>query len=235
MSQDNGNSSARGRGRPQNPVDPASSPRALLAQELKDLRKACGAPTLRVLATYAGTDFRRLGEAARDCDLPSWPVVESYIQGCWDYAEARQLRPPGGAGNLEPWKQRYREAGGSVPEQPTEEPPLEDQPARQDGGRRPGHLLVAASAAVVLVVFGTLAGVYAAGSDRSPDGHRDGISVAPPTSACGSPAQDEFRSPAATGFGRTAPVVSVQLDGVLSRRRRGHVPGNCLRLAAIPA
>jgi len=128
MSQDNGDSPARGPGRPENPVDPASSPRALLAQELKDLRKACGAPTLRVLATYAGIDYRRLVEAARDCDLPSWPIVESYVRGCWDYVEAQQHRQPPGAGNLEPWKQRYREAGGSVPEQP-EEPPLEDQPA----------------------------------------------------------------------------------------------------------
>ena len=245
MSQDNGESSARGPGRPENPVDPASSPRALLAQELKDLRKACGAPTLRVLATYAGTDYRRLGEAARDCDLPSWPIVESYIQGCWDYFEAQQHRPPPGVGNLEPWKQRYREAGGSVPEQPA----LNDQPARQDSGRRqPALLLVAAAAAVVLLVSGTLAGVYTARSDRAPGGHRDRISVAPPTSACGSPAQDEFRSPAATDFGRGTSVISVHLDGVsaaviegtyrgtayawLESRPDGHRAGVQLRWAA---
>ena len=249
MSQDNGDSSARGPGRPENPVDPASGPRALLAQELKDLRKACGAPTLRVLATYAGTDYRRLGEAARDCGLPSWAIVESYVRGCWDYFEAQKHSPPPGAGNMEPWKQRYREAGGSVPEQPPEEPPLEDQPARQDSGRRqPGRLLATAAAAVVLLVSGVLVDVYVVGSDRSPGGHRDRVSVAPHNSACGSPAQDELRSPAAIDFGRTASVVSVHLDGVsasviegmhqgiayawLESRPDGHRAGVQLRWAA---
>jgi hypothetical protein len=248
MSQDNGESPARRPGRPQNPVDPASSPRALLAQELRDLRKACGVPTLRVLETYAGTGHRRLGEAARDCDLPSWPIVESYIQGCWDYFEAQQHHPPSGAGNLELWKQRYRQAGGSLPEQPPEDPPLENQPARQASGRRPGRLLVAAAAAVALLVSGVLACVYAVGSGRSSGGHRDRISVASPTSACGSPAQDELRSPAATGFGRTASVVSVHLDGIsaaviegtyqgtayawLESRPDGHRAGVQLRWAA---
>ena len=95
---------------------------------------------------------------------------------------------------------------------------------------------------------GALAGVYATGSDRSPGGHRDRISVAPPTSACGFPAQDDFRSPAATDFGRTASVVSVHLDGVsaaviegtyqgtayawLESRPDGHRAGIQLRWAA---
>ena len=236
MSQDNGDSSARGPGRPENPVDPASGPRALLAQGLKDLRKACGAPTLRVLATYAGTDYRRLGEAARDCGLPSWAIVESYVRGCWDYFEAQQHRPPPGAGNMEPWKQRYREAGGSVPEQPPEEPPLEDQPARQDSGRRqPGRLLAAAAAAVVLLVSGVLADVYVVGSDRSPGGHRDRVLGS--TTYLGLRFSGPGRAPV-PGGDRLRPHRICRLGP--SRRRlglchRGHAPGNRLRLAGVPA
>ena len=114
--------------------------------------------------------------------------------------------------------------------------------------RQPVRLLVAAAAGVVLLVSGVLVGVYAVGSDQSPGGHRDRISVAPPTLACGPPAQDEFRSPAATDFSRTASVVSVHLDGVsaavikgtyqgtayawLESRPTGHRAGVQLRWAA---
>jgi hypothetical protein len=101
-------------GRPEKPLDPASSPRARLAEELRELRRRCGVPTLRILANYAHVDQRRLGEASGDGTLPSWQVVESYVRGCWYYFESEQHSLFPGAGDLERWRRLYREAGGHL-------------------------------------------------------------------------------------------------------------------------
>ncbi len=193
MSSEKNGEPVRRVGRPEKPLDPGAGPRAHLAQELRDLRQACGVPTLRVLAAYAHTDHRRLGEAARDGSLPSWQVVEGYVRGCWDYFERKHHGPFADADDLAHWQALYRGAGGTLPEESRPEstgrelmpgllpdsgalePPAADlPPARpvalplppRSGRRRPVRLVVGAAAGLVLLMLGALAGVYAGISQR---------------------------------------------------------------------
>ncbi|MFD4370097.1 hypothetical protein [Streptomyces sp. NPDC058486] len=84
-------------GRQEAPIDPAGGPLARFAIELRRLRKECGSPTYRELATwsakvgsaYSDTTF---SIAARGQTRPSLPVVLAYVQACLAYAKADEQR-----------------------------------------------------------------------------------------------------------------------------------------------
>jgi hypothetical protein len=107
-------------GRPQKRIDPRDGPVAVLAQELRDLRDACGCPPYRTLARqqYAGTAHQRLADAARGEALPPWAVVEAYVRGCRAYHlhKHKGEPPPDSAGDLAPWRELYRKASGEIPD-----------------------------------------------------------------------------------------------------------------------
>src|SRR3954452_15146586 len=91
-------------GRPQKRIDPRDGPVAVLAQELRDLRDACGCPPYRTLARqqYAGTAHQRLADAARGDCLAPWAVVEAYVRGCRAYHVHKHKGepPPDSTGDL---------------------------------------------------------------------------------------------------------------------------------------
>jgi hypothetical protein len=183
---------ARRVGRPEKPLDPASGPRARLAWELRELREACYVPTFKVLEGYAGVDQRRLSDAARDGSLPSWHVVERYVRGCWDYLENAHGRPLSGAGDLDRWRQLYREAGGRlrtdrradgasrsllpvVPDRAVLVPlatslrPAALPHAPLGSHRRRGRLAFRIAAGLALLIAGMIAGIYAGTSQQRHD------------------------------------------------------------------
>lgn len=119
MSGEETGKSSREPGRPQKPVDLDGGPLAFLAQELRNLREACGNPTYGTLEKYAciprerlveaaargerlpswsvadgyaRVPRQRLAEAASGKQLPSWLVVEGYARGCWAYYQNYQNR-----------------------------------------------------------------------------------------------------------------------------------------------
>jgi hypothetical protein len=116
MSSDNAGRSSREPGRPQKQLHPEEGPLPALAQALRDLREACGYPAYRTLQKYAGISHQRLAEAARGERLPAWPVVEGYVHGCWAYHQHKNQPPLDSTGDLTPWQQLYRDAGGALPE-----------------------------------------------------------------------------------------------------------------------
>ncbi|MFJ9576142.1 hypothetical protein ACIRQF_07060 [Streptomyces sp. NPDC101191] len=84
-------------GRQEARIDPAEGPLAVFAIELRQLRKECGSPAYRELATwsakvgsaYSDTTF---SIAARGQTQPSLPVVLAYVQACLTYAKADEQR-----------------------------------------------------------------------------------------------------------------------------------------------
>lgn len=94
-------------GRPERPLDPASGPVARLAHELRELRKAAGAPSYRRMAEVAGFSATALSQAAAGARLPSLAVVQGYVRACG-----------GDPGEWEPrWKEAEAEAAGAVREE----------------------------------------------------------------------------------------------------------------------
>lgn len=117
MSLEKAAASSRRAGRPRKRLDPDGGPRAILAQELRDLLDACGCPTFRILETHANVPHRRLAEAAGDVQLPPWDVIEGYVQGCSAFCENEHGHPLKDAGDMSRWQQLYRDAGGTLPEE----------------------------------------------------------------------------------------------------------------------
>jgi hypothetical protein len=130
MASGNAGTSPREPGRPQKPVDPGDGPLSALVQALRDLREECGNPTYRTLQRYAGISHQRLAEAARGDQIPSWSVVEGYVNGCRLYRQDKRGGQSrlSGAEDLAQWRQLYRDAGGNSPEErPAANRPAPDQ------------------------------------------------------------------------------------------------------------
>lgn len=99
-------------GRQESSIDPTHGPQALFAQRLRDLRKACGSPTYRELASWTrkiGTPYSdtTLSSAARGHELPSWDVTSAFVRACLSYAKTsgEQIEA-----DVDTWASRWRNA-----------------------------------------------------------------------------------------------------------------------------
>ncbi|WP_416985619.1 hypothetical protein [Streptomyces sp. T028] len=100
-------------GRPERPLDPEAGPVHRLAHELRELRKAAGAPSYRTMAKTAGFSATTLSQAAAGERLPSLAVLQGYVRACggdpgewearWKDAEAEPAEAPAaGEGDATP-------------------------------------------------------------------------------------------------------------------------------------
>jgi hypothetical protein len=253
MPLDKAGKKSREPGRPQKRVNPEDGPLPFLAQALRDLREACGNPAYRTMQARTGVPHQRLAEAARGEQLPAWAVVEGYIKGCEAYYQRKHGdEPPGGtAAELTRWRQLYRDAGGTFPEeQPGRDaakPTLNPAPAHAlarrarsgrtrllqviSPGRRPGRSSIQIGAAVTSTVLVTgaavMLGLWPGHARPSPvtgsvtAASDAGTVVAASGHACGNAFSDGFRSPATTMFSDITAVGMLSLDGLSASLMEG--------------
>ncbi|WP_435281276.1 nSTAND1 domain-containing NTPase [Streptomyces koelreuteriae] len=69
-------------GRPERPLNPDAGPVQRFAHELRELRRAAGGPSYRVMAVAAGFSATTLAQAAAGERLPSLAVVQGYVRAC---------------------------------------------------------------------------------------------------------------------------------------------------------
>ncbi|MFJ8113711.1 hypothetical protein [Streptomyces sp. NPDC096132] len=91
-------------GRPERPLDPGAGPVQRLAHDLRELRRAVGAPSYRAMAKTAGCSATTLSQAAAGERLPSLAALRGYVRACegdpgewearWKDAEAELARSP---------------------------------------------------------------------------------------------------------------------------------------------
>jgi tetratricopeptide (TPR) repeat protein len=82
-------------GRSETPLDPTTGPLAVFAHELRQLRRAAGAPSYRALARKAGYSAAALSAAAGGVTFPSLSVTLAYVGAC--------------GGSTDEWGQRWHE------------------------------------------------------------------------------------------------------------------------------
>jgi hypothetical protein len=235
MPADKAAGSPRAAGRPQKRLSAGDGPVPALAQALRELREACGNPKYRVLAVYAGVPHQRLAEAARGERLPKWEVVEGYVSGCLAY---RRRGHPGGppddaAGELAPWRQAYRDAGGfppgRAPHGDLAEPPAWPAPdaagpghrravplrPRWPGPRRGRKVMLAGAAATgaaLLTAAAVVSGVTLPPGNKPPPPpartQRPGARAARPAAIVVTPPAATCGSTAANGFRSPAAAFS---------------------------
>ncbi|MEU6381801.1 hypothetical protein [Streptomyces sp. NPDC046909] len=87
-------------GRPEKALDPEAGPVQRLAHGLRELRKAAGQPSYRVMQAAAGYSASTLSDAAGGQRLPSLPVLQGYVRAC--------------GGDLAVWEARWEEARAAV-------------------------------------------------------------------------------------------------------------------------
>src|SRR5436305_5197821 len=102
-------------GRSETPLDPTTGPLAVFAHELRQLRRAAGAPSYRALARRAGYSAAALSAAAGGTALPSLSVTLAYVGAC--------------GGSTDEWAQRWRELEAKLA--------VEVAPARKPGPDSP--------------------------------------------------------------------------------------------------
>ncbi|GAA2414275.1 hypothetical protein GCM10010433_11710 [Streptomyces pulveraceus] len=126
-------------GRQESSIDPTHGPQALFAQRLRDLRKACGSPTYRELASWTRkirTPYSdtTLSSAARGHELPSWDVTSAFVRACLSYAKTsgEQIEA-----DVDTWASRWRNAKAELsPDGPSSSPgeeSAEHAAPRQEG------------------------------------------------------------------------------------------------------
>ncbi|MFJ9682572.1 hypothetical protein ACIRP2_31645 [Streptomyces sp. NPDC101194] len=128
-------------GRQESSIDPAHGPQALFAQQLRDLRKTCGSPTYRELASWTRkirTPYSdtTLSSAARGHELPSWDVTSAFVRACLSYAKAsgEQIEA-----DVSTWASRWRNAKAELsPDGPPSLPSQESEESRQES-EEPGE------------------------------------------------------------------------------------------------
>ncbi|MDT0381110.1 WD40 repeat domain-containing protein [Streptomyces sp. DSM 42041] len=104
--------SERGVGRRERELDPEAGPVQRFACALRDLRRAAGSPTYRVMAAHARYSVTALSQAAAGERLPTLPVTLAYVRAC--------------GGDPEEWEGRWRqaaEAAARPPEEDDDSPP----------------------------------------------------------------------------------------------------------------
>ncbi|MFF0560636.1 hypothetical protein ACH4ZU_23010 [Streptomyces sp. NPDC020472] len=123
-------------GRPEIPINPADGPLQRFAHDLRELRKAAGSPSYRLLAGRANYSGTSLSEAARGVSLPSLDVTLSYVSAC--------------QGDVEYWERYWKRTAAELSaDSAYEEPPqarIERTP-RRHGRTAPATRPVAPAAA----------------------------------------------------------------------------------------
>ncbi len=69
-------------GLPQVPLDPAASPLAAFAADLRALRESAGGPTYRAMAARTGLPAASLARTASGHVLPGVRLVRGYVSAC---------------------------------------------------------------------------------------------------------------------------------------------------------
>ncbi len=140
-------------GRSESPLDPTSGPLAGFAHELRQLRRAAGAPSYRALARRAGYSAAALSAAAGGTTLPSLSVTLAYVGAC--------------GGSTEEWARRWHELEAKLA--------VEVGPVRGPGG---GRAEAVPPRELPLDVYGFVGrGYELAELDRLAGGARDSGSV----------------------------------------------------------
>ncbi|SES48909.1 WD40 repeat [Streptomyces sp. yr375] len=103
-------------GRPERPLDPDAGPVQLLANDLRELRKAAGSPSYRTMAIEAGFSATTLSLAAAGERLPSLAVFQGYVRAC--------------GGDPGEWDARWKGVAAEVAETPVGEAEDEIPPYR---------------------------------------------------------------------------------------------------------
>ncbi|HEX6468561.1 MAG TPA: hypothetical protein VF069_05645 [Streptosporangiaceae bacterium] len=126
-------------GRPEKPLDPATSPVALFAHDLRRLREKAGTPTYRSMSSKAHVSTSALSTAASGDKLPSLAVCLAYVHAC--------------GGDVEAWRARWHQANDLVRTEDNDGAGHQASTASEKGhGRRRYRRwqVLAAGAAVVL-------------------------------------------------------------------------------------
>lgn len=97
-------------GRPERPIDPAASPVAAFATELRKLRDVSGRPSYRELAGRANFSAAVLAEAAGGRSFPTLGVVRAYARAC--------------GADVGEWEQRWQRAASERRQQRADAPYL---------------------------------------------------------------------------------------------------------------
>ncbi|NUT17992.1 MAG: helix-turn-helix domain-containing protein [Hamadaea sp.] len=78
--------------RGEQPLDPSTGILARFASRLRELRESAGRPSYSTLAARTHYSRSALAQATDGRKLPSWPVVQAYVQACGaDVEQWRQL------------------------------------------------------------------------------------------------------------------------------------------------
>ncbi|MFH8618958.1 hypothetical protein ACH4E8_28375 [Streptomyces sp. NPDC017979] len=102
-------------GRREKPLDPTAGPAQRLAHELRELRRAAGSPTYRMMARHSPYTAPTLSAAASGDRLPSLPVTLAYVGACGVDAEGAarwEERWHAAAADCEPVPAADEEPGG---------------------------------------------------------------------------------------------------------------------------
>ncbi|MER8045999.1 hypothetical protein [Streptomyces sp. NPDC094032] len=172
-------------GRQEASIDPAEGPLAVFAIGLRDLRRECGDPTYRTLATWSAKASRGRGSgsgsaysdttfstAARGHTRPSLPVALAYVRACLTYAKVDEERI---AREVAEWTARWEalddgtspveppEPDPTAPEPPPESPspesPPADDPPAKDAASAPRRTRARRGVLAVLGAAAVLVGV----------------------------------------------------------------------------
>ncbi|MEI5098703.1 hypothetical protein RB200_08580 [Streptomyces sp. PmtG] len=111
-------------GRREKPVDPAAGPVERFAHELRELRRAAGAPTYRAMAARSEYSVTALAYAVAGEKLPSLAVALAYVEACG-----------GDPGDWEPRWQAARRARSALPADDEDPPPYQGLARFEPGDR----------------------------------------------------------------------------------------------------